>query len=744
MHDQQSWSALLQHVSDFVAVVGPDGTVLYANDASERMLSFHPRELVGTSVFALVHPGDLSRLEQVFADVVRSPGGMGSVEVRVRQREGVYRFVEIAATNRLNAPDIHGIVIAAHDLTPHKRAEEERARLEARYRSIFENAVEGMFQVSPDGRFELANRMLARIYGYDTPEQMMELLEEGSLSIYVDAEARSEMRRLLFEEGLLSGFETRVRRRDGQIIWVSINARAVRDEQGRVLRYEGTVMDVTDRRLAEEALRQSEERYRKLVEQSAEGIFLCDAETRQVIESNAAFRDLLGYTDEELRGMTLYDFIRHDRSSIDSNLAKTLEEGQYTIGDRQYRCKDGSIAHVEVKANVIAHGGRRVLCVVAHDVTARLRAEEALRWSEERYRSLVQHAPDIVGIVDRDGVVRYVSPAVQTVLGYSSEELLGRNSLDLVHRDDAPTADAMFGAVLAEPDRIQRTEFRMRHRDGDWRLLEVVAHNMLDVPSVRGIVVNCRDVTEQRLAQRQRAELLQQVEAALNMRNQFLSIVSHELRTPITLLKGYAELLQNRLGSRTDDPALLKPLAIMNRQVDRMARQIAELLDVSRIEAGKLRLEMEPFDLVAAVGEIVGEISVSSPEFRIGYRHDGQSVVRGDKVRVQQVVTNLLENAIKYSRDTQEVEVELRRGEREVTVSVRDRGIGVPAHQQQEVFNLYFRGENVPLENYGGLGLGLYISRVIVERHGGTMAVSSVEGEGSTFSFTLPLLEEDA
>jgi PAS domain S-box-containing protein len=188
------------------------------------------------------------------------------------------------------------------------------------------------------------------------------------------------------------------------------------------------IRDVTERRYAERRLRESEERYRAVVEQSVEAIYLYDAETKRVFESNAAFRNLIGYDAEELHGMEIYEFIAHDKKDVDANVRRSLREKRRHIGERRYRRKDGSVIEVDTSASVIYYDGKLALCAVSRDLTERKRAEEALRHSEERFRSLVQNVSDLITILAADGTIRYESPAVRHMLGYEPEERLGTSA----------------------------------------------------------------------------------------------------------------------------------------------------------------------------------------------------------------------------------------------------------------------------------------------------------------------------
>src|SRR5215218_7643624 len=267
-----------------------------------------------------------------------------------------------------------------------RKAEEERRLAEEKYRGIFENAVEGIFQTTVEGRFVTANPALARMFGYDSPEELLENVSNVAQQLYVERERREEFGRLMQQDDFVSGFEVQMYRKDGSVMWASASARAVRDAEGEVIGYEGTVEDITERKRTEEALRQSEELYRTVVEQAAENIFIVDVETRRILESNPTFYRSLGYSPEEIRRLTLYDIVAHDREGIDRNIGSIVAEGHHFLGERRYRRKDGSLIDVEVSASAISYDGKEAMCVVAHDVTERKRAERTLREIREAER----------------------------------------------------------------------------------------------------------------------------------------------------------------------------------------------------------------------------------------------------------------------------------------------------------------------------------------------------------------------
>lgn len=236
----------------------------------------------------------------------------------------------------------------------------------------------------------------------------------------------------------------------------------------------------------------------------------------------------------------------------------------------------------------------------------------------------------------------------------------------------------------------------------------------------------------------EQVEARRKVEDLSRLKDEFLSIASHELRTPVTSIKGYTQLAKTLI--RENDLATSEEyLDIALDQIDRMSRLILELLDVSRIETGRLEIRREPIEWTAFVREVVGRhhTSVTDHRFHVNLPDDSM-IVSGDRDRLQQVLGNLLENAVKYSPEGTEIFVSVEPRNSDVVTSVCDRGIGIPTDELAMVFERFHRGRQVSSTNYGGLGLGLYITRQIVERHGGTIWVESKEGAGTTFYFSLP------
>jgi len=256
--------------------------------------------------------------------------------------------------------------------------------------------------------------------------------------------------------------------------------------------------------------------------------------------------------------------------------------------------------------------------------------------------------------------------------------------------------------------------------------------------TIIGRVWSYREVTAERHAEAERERLLREAQEAIRVRDDFLSIAAHELKTPLTPLKLHLQRMRQEGGAASASHArhLDKSLT----QVARLTGLVNDLLDTSRIQEGRLLLKHEPILLQELVGDVASEMRLSSAHHRVEFEAPEEPlVVLGDTDRLAQVLVNLMENAFKYSPSGGTVRVRVRREGGHVRVSVQDEGIGIPKDQQERLFERFFRARNAPISGFGGLGLGLYICRDIVERHGGRLWVEGELGEGSTFHFTVPL-----
>jgi len=383
---EERFRATFEQAAVGIVQVGLDGEWLRFNDKFCDIVGYEREELGEISVFQLVSPEDF---ERDFDRGVRMLAGELSdyTEEKLIVGKGGRR-VWINLTVSLvhdDSDEPRYFIAVAEEIGRRKQVEEERQRTqeqlrqsEERFKVLAQEVVEGIV-LSENGRIIDANRSVTEMFGYDLGELI------GKAAIELTASEYREMVRQHISDEDTRPYESRGLKKDGTTFPIEVRPRHL-PYSGRRIRVT-SVIDLTERKHQEEALKQSEALYRTVVEQAEENIFLVDAKSRRVLDANDALLRSLGYTDEELKEMTIYDIVAHDQKSVDLNIGRIMEEGHRSLGERQYRRKDGSLADVEVNVSAVPYDGEKAMCIVAHDVTERKRAERMLEEIREAERN---------------------------------------------------------------------------------------------------------------------------------------------------------------------------------------------------------------------------------------------------------------------------------------------------------------------------------------------------------------------
>jgi PAS domain S-box-containing protein len=371
---------------------------------------------------------------------------------------------------------------------------------------------------------------------------------------------------------------------------------------------------------------------------------------------------------------------------------------------------------------------------------ARLEGEHrALVRSEARFRSLITNATDIITILDADGIILYESPPIERILGYDRDELVGSNAFDLVHPEDRATTWAAFAGALSDPALVPTVALRFQHKEGSWRWLESTGTNLLADRDVEGFVVNSRDITERKRRDEQLRAALEAAQAGNRAQRQFLAMMSHELRTPMQAVLGYADLLLAG-GDDSLTPEQVEDVQTIRRGAERMMALVSQMLDLSRLEAGRMELSSGPVDLGKIIAQVRQDLAPHAEtkglELHIDLPLDLPPVL-GDPGGVHQILLNLAGNAVKFTEEGT-VHITGRVTEAGVAVAVSDTGIGIAAAALPQIFEEFRQVDGGMTRRHDGAGLGLAIAKVLAEQMGGRICVESRPDVGSTFTLHLP------
>ena len=498
---------------------------------------------------------------------------------------------------------------------------------------------------------------------------------------------------------------------------------------------------MTDPTSTREELRRSEERFRLMVSSIKDyAIFLLDPDGR-VATWNAGAQAIKGYVESEIVGKHIEIFYPPElraEGRPQKLLRQAAEQGR--AHDENWRVrKDGTRFWADAVITALHDETGKLVgfAKVTHDLTARKAAEDKLRESEERFRLMISSVKDYaIFMLDPEGHVATWNEGARAIKGYEASEIIGKH-IEVFYPPEARAEGRprrLLG-IAAEQGRVEDENWRMRKDGTRFWADSVITALRSPQGKLLGFAKVTRDLTERRHLEEERLQRAQ-AEEAIRLRDEFLSIASHELKTPLTALQLQLQSLRQRVDDL--DARIVSKVDRATQSGVRLANLIETLLDVSRISTGKFELSPEAFDLcqlardlaerlhdaAAAAGCAIG---VSTPEEPVS--------VRWDRLRIEQVITNLLSNAIKYGAGHPVLLSMLEQGP-DALILVSDRGPGIPEKDKDRIFGRFERA--VSTRHYGGMGLGLYVARQIVEAHAGTIAASNSPSGGAVFTVRIP------
>jgi PAS domain S-box-containing protein len=638
-----------------------------------------------------------------------------------------------------------GAVVSHQNITERRKAEEAVRESEERFRSLVTASAQVVWITDAEGAIPYAQAS----WGDFTGQSYEEYGGWGWLdAIHPDDRQRvAKHWQYCLAQRCLYEMEYRLRRHDG--IYRDTLARGVPmlTTDGIVREWIGQNTDITERKRAEELLRQSAMQLALINDIAPVYIAHCDREGRFLFV-NKSYAERFGLTPEDIIGKHIPEVLGVEAFESFSQYIEIILRGapvQFeievpyeTIGKRFMHCSYAP----EFDAN-----GKVVGWVAAiTDISERRKVEEILRESEERFRNMADHAPMMVWVTEADTTCTYLSQSWYEFTGKTPETGLGFGWLDAIHPEERDYTEQIF-LTANEGCEAFRLEYRLRRKDGEYRwMIDSAAPRFGSGNQFLGYIGSVIDITERKQAEEALAQLLLREQAARaeaedanRLKDEFLATVSHELRTPLNAILGWAQMLQS---GKLNESETVSGLQSIYRNAKSQAQLIEDLLDVSRIITGKMRLDICPIHLTQVIHAAIDSLRPAIDSKAINLHtllspNVGQ--VLGDPSRLQQAVWNLLSNAVKFTPEGGEIEVRLERVDSTAQITVRDSGRGISADFLPYIFERFRQADSTSTRKYGGLGLGLSIVRHLIELHGGTVrAVSDGEGSGATFMLQIP------
>lgn len=568
LENERRFKTLLQNSTDGLALLGSDGRMTEISETGLRILGYAYQEVTGHVRPDLIHPEDLETISQAFMDVLNDPERIRSFEYRLLQPSGKYKWIEANFQNQLGEPAVNALVMNFRDITERKTVSEKLRSSEDRYRYLFQHNPMPMWVYdTATHHFLEVNQAAIEKYGYSKEEFLKMTIEE--------IRPKEDIQLLRNFTSIRTGYGTQYKgywrhlKKNGEVMYVDITSHLI-DYNGLQANLILS-QDVSEKVKSEDAIRKSEE-IRSLIMNSALDAIICMDTTGNITLWNDQAEKVFGWKRGELLGKRLSEHIfpEHYRKKHESELKRYMETGTGHFINRLVEVTaldwKGIEFPIELTIAHIRHRGSEFFCAYIRDITERNHQQTALDRSEKRYKTLVQEGSDLINILNEKGEYMYVSPTYLSQLGYTEEELMGRNVFDLIHEDDRGHVLNAFER-LKENKRAKSLPFRFRDGKNEYRWLESVGTNLLADPSINGLVINSKDVTE-------RMDYIRAIELQNSRLREIAWTQSHVVRAPLSRIMGIVDVLTNY--PEVDSRPLMTSLIASAHELDGLVRSIVK------------------------------------------------------------------------------------------------------------------------------------------------------------------------
>lgn len=718
---EANFRLLAESSQDVVMRIGLDYRCLYVNAASRKITGYAPSALIDKTAHEAGFPKELAqKWESDLSKVIRS-----KQPLRVETLLPNGRWIDSFMTPEISGDGaVLSIFTDSRDITQQKESEAIIQKNLEENIDLYDNAPCGYHSLGPDGTYLRINNTELNWLGYKreelvgkkkAPELMTPESKKTFFSLYPGFK----------KTGKLENIELEFVRKDGTILSTLLNATAVVDDKGHYINSRSTLIDNSKMKQYESELKSTEEKFRGIANLAFDMIYQTDIQGRFTYCSPSSKR-LFGYPDSDVVGKSLIDFVPKEeiprvvsvhRQAL-SGKNKTVEGFTCSV-----RCKDGSFALVEVNALPLIKNGKIIGSQgIIRDVSQRKQAEARLAESEKFLSSVIENIPDMIFVKDaKDLRLRLINHAGEKLLGRKREALIGKIDYDLFPRNESAFFTSKDRAVLDHKKLVDIPEEPINSVHG-LRYLHTKKIPLLDDKgNPKYLLGISEDITK--------TKELDLLTAG------FISSISHELRTPITPIKAQVQRLLERELPRDDEK---KAFEVILRNTIRLDRLIQDILEINRIQAGRLELHKKDVDLNDVIRMALTDLNsiIKANGTKVTFVPGKIPVASIDSDRMLEVIINLVDNSIKYGRG--KIRIRTKKQGSQILVSVTDNGIGIPKSNLSNIFKPFYRTKQAAVQRVQGTGLGLSIVKGILATHGGMVWVESKVGKGTTVSFTLP------
>ncbi len=599
------------------------------------------------------------------------------------------------------------------------------------------NSLQDLFYVfNLKGRFLKWNKTVNIVTGYSDKE-ISTMIPSDFFSIE-DAQLIADSIEKTVKNGEVS-LEADLVSRNGEHMSYEFTGTLLKDDDGKPFGICGVGRNITERKYAEKALKESEEKYRTLINNIQDGVFI--VQDANVHFANESFAKICGYSVKEVIGRDFLEFVAPDDQEIIANnfIRRQAGENVPREYELQFLRKNWEKVIVNMNVGLINYCGGAAIMGTVKDITERSKIEKELKESEEKYRTIIEISNDLIWKLDRSGNFLYFNKKAAEVSGYKLEMFIGKSFVPFIVPSDLPKIKNIFLETLnGNPQHYEVSIFK---NDGSVIILSVNTTPIFESGKVVGTVSFGQDITVIK-----KSEELQLENAYLAYTNkaksEFLANMSHELRTPLNAIIGFSEILKQKIAGKLNEKqeSFLDDVLMAG---NHLLELINDILDLSKVEAGKVELIIENVSVPETINEVFILIKEKAVKQNVVIKKELDpklDFIEADKLRFKQILFNLLNNAVKFSKpEGGIVTIISKKIEDAAQISISDTGIGIRDEDRRKLFNEFQQLDSGITRKYGGTGLGLAITKKLVELHEGKITIESKYGEGSTFKFLLPL-----
>jgi PAS domain S-box-containing protein len=730
---------IVEGTDDLITVVDNTGHFVFINHRARDIYGIPPEECVGLSAFDFTHPEDRAPTMAAFQGWLKDKESSATFENRQRSRNGV--VFDMSWTINIHYDDAGEPTVfrsIARDVTERKRVEEALRESEEKLRQVF-GAVPMPVIVTrqSDGLIVFANDSIDRFLSVSIEDTV----GKPSTLFYRNPKDRNKFIEILRDQGRVQDFELPLKLPDGAEAWISVNAEPM-TFGGEPAVISG-FSDITERKRAEDALRESEKMLRQTIEHSPMAFTISRKSDGVVLVGNTRFAEMWGLADDEIVGCDTRLF-QPDDGERDINIALVEKQGSLRDYEARRVRRDGTEFWVLASLYSFVFEGEEALLGWSYDITERKQVEDALRESENRLRGAVESMPEGFAIFDADDRLVIMNDAYRS-LNAATGKIVdpGSRFEDMVRAN--VERGVLVDAIGREEDFIRERLEAHRHPKGAV-MREIAGAGTFLMKETRtpegATTLSFTDVSELKVTEDALRQAKEQAELANRAKSDFLAVMSHELRSPLNAIIGFSEVIKSQIFGPSGDPRYADYAQDIHASGQHLLGIINDILDLSKIEAGRMELVEEDIEVATVVESSLLFVRERIFGKRLTLRTElAQHLpwLRADRSAVQQVLLNLLSNAVTYTpRGGRLVVGAVLDGEGGISLSVADSGVGIAPEDREAVLSPFGQAKNVATRDTPGTGLGIPIVKSLMELHGGTFMLESEMGKGTTVTARFP------